>query len=154
MKAPWQLLRLKADHDTADADWLATNDLTALRAAGGVGRFAPESGHDGRPYTGIETWISAVNASGAIQNRTEATHVTTQQLIEVIDLERDGLGGNPAVREGMGDSTPVGTTNVPLQRIAYHEINGAGEFTIRITGNTTMPAGATDLEIWYRPVTR
>lgn len=146
-KQSWKLLRTKADHATPDTDYVGTN---AAPAEADMARLSPYT--EDRETTGIEVVVLAVDADRAVQARGSATMTLT--LIELVDRDNPdpSIGGTEGDAPAITDTAEL--TGVAPQAKSYMPINGSGRFTVRITAQNSMPGGATDLEVWYREVSR
>ena len=150
MTDDWNLLRVKADQAAADDDWVGSNTVPAFTTdVGGGFAVMPVAASRERQLMGVEIKVVGVDADRAPVNRGAMTcDVTLIDLMSRSDPQRGGAAGLDPI---LGDTTFV--DNVPLQAITYVPFNG-GMFTVRITDNAAIAGGITDLEIWWRPVTR
>lgn len=146
-KQSWKLLRTKTDHNAADTDYVGTNTAPS---ADDVGRLSPYT--EDRETTGIEVVVLAVDANRVVQNRGSASMTLT--LIELVDRSNPApeIGGTEGDEPAITDTSEL--TGVAPQAKVYMPINGSERFTVRVSAPSSMPGGATDLEIWYREVSR
>lgn len=145
----WQLLRTKTDETTDDDDWAGTNTAPS---AGILASFGPHETSEGRPITGIEVVVLAVTAARVPVNR--ATGTVDLQFTEVFPRDVAELGGTPGDADAVVDCSSASTTAVPLNRKVYFELNGARQWTIRVTNDASLPGTTDRLEIWWRGVSR
>jgi hypothetical protein len=146
----WTLLRTKTDETTDDPDWAGLND-SPTEPVGGAAILAEMpscSNQHGRPYTGVEVFVLGVTDARVPQDRTGMT--VDLQLVEVISRALPGLGGAIGDAAAVVDSSAV--ADVLLNRVVYFPINGASQFTIRITSDTNDAAD--NLQVWWRAVSR
>lgn len=149
----WKRIRTKTDEATADPDWVGTN-VTPVEPVGSasITIALPDLVHmHGAPVTGVECFVIGVDANRAPVAR--STNTCDLAFVEVVNRTRSALGGTAGDAVALIDCSSSATTNVPLQRKVYFELNGAELFTIRISNNTGI-TGVDRLEVWIRGVSR
>lgn len=146
----WSLLRTKTDETTDDPDWAGLND-SPTEPVGGAAILAEVPscvGQRGRPYTGVEVFVLGVTDARVPQDRSSMT--VDLQIVEVVSRALPGLGGTVGDAVAVIDSALV--EDVLLNRVVYFPINGASQFTIRITGDASDAVD--NLQVWWRAVSR
>lgn len=146
----WRLLRTKSNPTVDDTDFVGTN--TAI--SGNTTTFSmPEGlGASGRPYTGVEVVVVAVDASRVVQARSTAT--VQLELLEAVDRSSPHYGGSPGDAAVNIDEDETLTATCRLQRRVYFPVNGGRTLAVRITNDASLPGGTSALQIWWRAVSR
>lgn len=141
----WSLLRTKTDETVDDTDWVGTNAAPDVAICA---QMPSCSSQIARPYTGVEVYVMATDASRVPVNR--ATMTVDLTLIEVVEREAPLLGGTTGDADAVLDSAVE--LAVPPQRVVYFPINGTPQFTVRVTNDAN--AVGTQLQVWWRAVAR
>lgn len=145
----WQLLRTKTDETTDDPDWAGLNNepVEPVGSANIVASAWPWFGSHDFALTGVEVVVLATDANRLPIDRASGTVDLT--LVEVSARVYD----DPSISEDPLVMDTAVSAAVPLNRKVYFALNG-GRWTLRITNDAALPVGTTQLEVWWRPVSR
>lgn len=146
-RADWRLMRTKTDETTDDPNWAGLNDVPTEPVGGAaivVG--SPTMMGEGNPMTTVMVVVLGVTAARVPVDRASGT--VDLQVVEVIDRANPNTGGTVGDAELVVDSAAV--TGVPLNRPVLFELNGARQWTVRITNDASLDAAVDRLQVWYR----
>lgn len=143
----WFLLRTKTDETTDDPNWAGLNDNpTEPVGDADITTWAPSVDQNGNPVTAIEVVVLGVTSARVPVDRASGT--IDVQLVEVIPRDDTNLGGTVGDAVLVVDSAAV--TGVPLNRPVLFEINGARQWTVRLTNDASLDAAVDRLQVWAR----
>lgn len=146
-QAEWTLLRTKTDETVDDPDWAGLNDVPTEPVGGAdITVAAPTMMGEGNPITTVAIVVLGTTAARVPVDRASGT--VDLQLVEVIPRTDSILGGTAGDAELVVDSAAI--TGVPLNRVVLADLNGARQWTVRITNDAALAGTVTQFQVWYR----
>lgn len=140
-------MRTKTDETTDDPDWAGLND-SPTEPVGGAAILvgAPSMMGEGNPMTTVMVVVLGTTAARVPVDRASGT--VDLQIVEVVPRDEPLTGGTVGDAVLVVDSAAV--TAVPLNRPVLFELNGARQWTVRITNDAALAGTVTQFEVWYR----
>lgn len=145
----WKLLRTKTDPLVDDVFDVATVNTTGLAAASRPAAANTSTG--GPATTGVMVALVPIVSTSNRAQVARGAGVADMTLVVQVQRDNPASGGAAGVAAALLDS--VVELAVPLCRMVYFPLNGATQFTIRVTNDVNYPGGSAALEVWWREVT-